>query len=486
MTLRQRLTVSYIAVALAGILLASLAGAILVRTAQVRSAERSVRLVAALVAPRLDSERVTPDNIRPLLQALNAGGMRVLVVEPDGTVLEDSQGSLAGRQLPLQRSFFDRPLVAPQRFPVRQARVGGERFFFTILPTELDAFPGARVVTALPVATVLDSWLLLLPGALLLGALGVLVAGLLGRRTARQLAAPVEALTLAANRMARGDYEARVEPGSDLAEFRTLGETFNSMATEVQHSRQTQRDFLANVSHDLRTPLTSIQGFSQALMDGAVPPEQVTRVSAIIHGEAARLGRLVQELLDLARIEAGRFSMVQRDITMNQLLERCADKFQAQADALGVEFESTIPRRTLPVHGDADRLEQVMTNLIDNALTHAKQGGGRVSLAASLGGVRNGVSGNGHDGVSDTRSDSLGRWWIEVKVEDNGPGIPDEQKARLFERFYRADSARGTSGLGLGLAIAREIVTAHGGDICVQDAPARGTEFVVRLPMKMR
>jgi signal transduction histidine kinase len=344
--------------------------------------------------------------------------------------------------------------------------------------------------------------------------------------------------------MADGDYDARVTTGSDILELQTLSTTFNTMADEVKSARQVQRDFLANVSHDLRTPLTSIQGFSQAMMDGTVPAEQQTRVATIIYTEAGRLSRLVLDLLDLARIEAGRFAMNRRDVNLKEVLTQVHETLTPQAERAGVALDMKLPSRALPLFADSDRLAQVFSNLLDNAVTYAQQGGKNVKISASLGGVRNlrnytpgatyqsGARGAaGQDGMNGSNAldpgksvlkqpvlspaalaeknggepgnqyapgarattpeegadaeTKLGRWWVEVKITDDGPGIGLDQKARVFERFHRGDTARGGGGMGLGLAIAKEIVEAHGGDIGVQDNEPQGTAVTVRLPMKM-
>lgn len=330
----------------------------------------------------------------------------------------------------------------------------------------------------------LDSWLWLLAFLLLLTIFGVAGAGLMGWYISGKLTEPVAALAQAANKMAVGDYDARVTTSSDIVEFQTLTHSFNTMANEVQEARQSQQEFLANVNHDLRTPLMSIQGFSQAFIDGVVPAEQMSRIAKIIYSEATRLSRLMQDLLDLTQIEAGRFSMAVRDINLKDVLEQSSEKFKVQADRVGVDFEYKLPRHPLRVHGDATRLEQVLSNLVDNALTYAQDGGRHVRLISKLGGIRgNKQATNGHLAHQKETNQKLGRWWVEIQVEDNGPPIPEEQKALIFQRFHRTNQS--PRGAGLGLAIAREIVEAHGGDLYVKNGAVEGTKFVVRLPMRM-
>jgi signal transduction histidine kinase len=581
MTLRKQLTRSYTLVALAGLLLASLVGALLIRNEQIRAAERSVALITSIVTARVEADALQPNDPQ-LERVVEAAGGRVLLVNaPSGEVRSDSvegASSLAGQELPV------RTLLAAaremQRPAIRQARLGGDTYFFSIVPVR-PLSDRDRLVIAIPTATVLQSWMTLLPGILLMSGLGALLAGAVGYRMSRKVTEPLEALNKAANDMAAGDYDARVSTASDVQELQALSTTFNTMADEVKSARQVQRDFLANVSHDLRTPLTSIQGFSQAMMDGAVPENQLHRVATIIYTEAGRLSRLVLDLLDLARIEAGRFAMNRRDLNFKDILSQVKETFEPQAERAGVTLDFKLPRRALPLYADSDRLVQVFSNLLDNAITYAQQGGKTVKVTAELGGIRNlrsyatkesqnghgtatpttpapepvpavaeflaattaprpaitakaeggsmtdaltgtatvtskGSNGNGNgngngsehnhsNGARDAGSpaspvttatqdepaanaegeDKIGRWWVEVKISDDGPGIAYDQKARVFERFHRGDAARGGGGMGLGLAIAKEIVEAHGGDIAVQDNAKQGTVFVIRLPMKM-
>lgn len=461
MTLRERLTQSYLLVALIGLLLASFTGLFLVRNEQVRTAERSVRLIRSLVSVRLDATPALLDApaAQQVLQRLaNVQNVRVLAVDNNGTVLRDSQRNLEGRTLPLGNLLAQPAVSDAGAAPVRRVRFRGDLFFVSVLPIEAGG-AGQRWLIAVPAATLLDSWLLLLPGTLLRMAVGLAVAGLVGWSVSRRLTRPVEALTLAARRLAQGQYDVRVEPVTEFAELDMLATTFNTMADEVRAAREAQRDFLANVSHDLRTPLTSIQGFSQALMDGTVTGAETPRIAGIIHTEAGRLTRLVQELLEVARMDAGSLPVALQEIDLRDVLDRCDGKFQPQAEAMGVQFQSALPAHPLLIRGDADRLERVLTNLLDNAFHYARQGGGHVWLVAHKWG--------------DT---------IEIRVEDDGPGLPDEHKTRIFERFYRADTARRGGGAGLGLAIAREIVQAHGGTLHAEDRAEQGTRLVIRLP----
>jgi two-component system sensor histidine kinase ResE len=233
------------------------------------------------------------------------------------------------------------------------------------------------------------------------------------------------------------------------------------MADQVEASQRSQRDLVANVSHELKTPLTSIQGFSQALLDGtAVGPGDPARAARVIHDEAGRMGRMVDDLLVLARFDAGQVEMTRERVHLGPLLRACVEKLGPQMEAATVALALDIPDG-LSALGDGDRLAQVFTNLLDNAVAHTRAGG------------QIGVTARPAD-----QTDS-----VEVVVTDTGDGIPAEELPRVFERFYQVDKARRHSrGAGLGLAITKEIVEAHGGTISAESVVGLGSKFTVRLP----
>jgi two-component system OmpR family sensor kinase len=312
----------------------------------------------------------------------------------------------------------------------------------------------------------------LLRPLLLAGAVGLALSALLAWLISRSVARPLQQVADAAHAITRGDYEQTV-PVSGPSEVRRLAQDFNHMAHQVRASRDAQRDFVANVSHELKTPLTSIQGYSQAILDGtADDPEIVQRSAGIIHDESERMGRLVTELLDLARIESGQVEMRHEPVNLQALLANIVERFQLRAADAGIELESQVADLP-PLAGDGDRLAQVFTNLLDNALKHTPQGG-KVMVTAKLltpSGVRR-----------------LKKAWpqaVEVAVSDSGQGIPAEDLSRVFERFYQVEkSRRHTGSVGLGLAITREIIEAHGGSIRAESIVGLGTRFTVMLPVR--
>ena len=279
----------------------------------------------------------------------------------------------------------------------------------------------------------------------------IVIAVLLARSVYR----PVNQVTAAAGRMAQGHYDQEV-PVTGPRDIKALASGFNQMAQQVRLAEQKLRYFVADVSHELRTPLTSIRGFAQAMLDGTAEDEATrTRAAQVIDDESKKMIRQVNELLELSRMQSGQVQMSHEPIDLKDLIEHCQEVFAIRAEETGVTLSADIEPLS-PVVGDADRLEQVFSNLIDNALKHSPSGG-QVKIMGNNAATK-----------------------VAITVADSGPGIPPEQMTHVFERFYRAGPER--TGTGLGLAIAREIVVAHKGSISVSSAPGEGTEFTVTLP----
>ena len=292
------------------------------------------------------------------------------------------------------------------------------------------------------------------------GLFGLLVALGLSLVIARSVARPLQRMSTAAQGIAEGNFDQRA-PVQGPHEVQSLATTFNEMAARVSLSQQAQRDFLANVSHDLRTPLTSIQGFSQAIAEGvASDPEAAQRAAQVIHDEAARMHRMVENLLDMARIEAGRLDMQRQAVQIGELLQAVGESLSVKAEEQDIELVRDVPDTLPRIAGDGDRLAQVFTNLLDNAIKHTPTGG-TVRLRAQ----------------ADTD-------FVEVQVRDTGEGIPSADLPRIFERFYQVDKSRHPrAGTGLGLAITRQIVEAHGGTVQVASKEGEGSIFTVWLPV---
>lgn len=233
--------------------------------------------------------------------------------------------------------------------------------------------------------------------------------------------------------------------------------------TEERRLDKLRIDFVSNVSHELRTPIAMLQGYSEAIIDDIAGSEEENKeLAKIIYDESLRIGRLVNELLDLARMQAGHISLNYEDIDIENFINRILYKFKGLASENQVSLESEIELTGQTWQMDADRIEQVLTNLIDNAIRHTNENG-TIKL-----------------------SQKMHAKGIEISVQDDGTGIPEEDLPFVFERFYKADKARtrGRAGTGLGLAIAKNIIDAHNGTITVQSKLGQGTTFTFILPDK--
>ncbi len=293
------------------------------------------------------------------------------------------------------------------------------------------------------------------------GAVAILISSLVALLVLRAITRPLHDMTLASERMAAGDYDQRVSGAGAAGEIGQLARAFNRMSLEVRRARELQRQFVANVSHDLRSPLTSIIGFSQMLAEDEEVAARSRRAATIINGEAQRLHRLTMDLLELSRLESGRLALSRRPLDLNALLRDVV----APYDALPIGRDLTVVERlhagALPVVGDPDRLTQVVGNLLDNALKFCNPGGEVRLSSAREGDV------------------------AVVEVYNTGSGIAPEQLPLIFDRFYRGDHSRAeqTGGSGIGLAIVRELVHAHGGDIAASSEQGAWTAMTLRLPL---
>lgn len=379
-------------------------------------------------------------------------GVRLIVISADRQVIADSRGGISP-------ALETRRLMRLVRLNQTITDSQNKPWLYTFTPLD----NGSYLVTTLPrpVATLLsilsDE---LLPPFLIGGGLALVLALFLAFWMARWVAAPLQNM-VSATRSFGGD-EARPLPLQGPDEIRELVSAFNAMTARVQASQKSQRDFVANVSHELKTPLTSIQGFSQAILDGtADTPEALKQSASIIHNEASRMYRMVLGLLDLARLDAGIADFRFRPTDLNALLNSLGERFGLQAQQNGIMLQ--VQLESLPLFTcDGDRLSQVISNLLDNAIKFTPAGGL----------VRLNAANPGHT--------------IEISVSDTGAGIPAEALPHIFERFYQADAARAGGvhhGAGLGLTIVHEIVRAHGGKINVRSTPGEGTTFTVQLPL---
>jgi signal transduction histidine kinase len=482
--LQARLTLSYVLIILVCLVLVGLAAWVLLRGYQKnlmlgRLADRSA-LASRLTSEFLRRGSSPQTAVRRLAQQMNQGNgssIQVFLLDSAGSVIVGSNENLDG--LRFERLAL-RP-AAPLKWPVRDEwrLPTGQLLLYAAEPlysvTEAGQRAPSHVLllaeTYSPARLALGD---LLPRLAWAGALALALSVVVAALMAYSIARPLDRIARAAEEIAAGNYEQQLDITAP-AEVGRLAGSFNTMARQVRAALQSQQDLVANVSHELKTPLTSVQGFSQALVDGTASDELARqRAAEVIHAEAARMRRLVEDLLDLARLEAGHVALGRGAVDVGELLSGCAERFALQSEEAHVALEVELPSPTPIVQGDAERLGQVLGNLVDNAIKHARNASadGRVLLGCEeKGGV------------------------VRCTVTDNGPGIPAEELPRLFERFYQVDKSRARprnaaftpagGGWGLGLAIAQGIVQAHGGRIWAESVRGLGTRFVVELPARL-
>ena len=294
--------------------------------------------------------------------------------------------------------------------------------------------------------------------AIVLSGVGAtVIALLLGVLLARMISRPLKELTRATHRVAEGDlaHEVPVRTQDEIGE---LAQSFNQMTSRLAQANQLRRQMTADIAHDLRTPTSVIMGYTEALSDGKF--QGMAEMFQVMHQEAQHLNHLIDDLRTLSLADAGELPLMKQSVSPQELLERIAAAYQIQAQKQTVTIQTAAATNLPLIQVDPDRMAQVLGNLISNALRYTAAGG-QITLSAE--------KEQNH---------------VLLKVQDTGAGIDPEDLPNIFRRFYRADKSRQQNGeSGLGLAIARSIVEAHGGSIAAASTPGQGTTFIIRLPI---
>jgi len=370
-------------------------------------------------------------------------GAQVALVDTQGRIVAASQREMIGQIASIAPSLMI-PVVGNGGTIIGEVHVGR-----SVAQQRADAAFLSNVTRALFIAGLVVT--------LLAAGLGVLLA--------RSISQPLAEMSRAADRMAEGDYAVRV-PLRGQAEVVALARAFNQMAEGMGSVERLRRDLVANVSHDLRTPLTVIRGYLEGLRSGQIADRRSAEMAfEAMHTEVGRLLRLVDDLRQVAALDAGGPSLERRPVAVADLVSDAISRIEPVATAKGVIVPNQSSTDLPQVNVDAGRIGQVLFNLLDNAVRHTPSGGTITVRAAYAPGSRGNPA------------------HVWLAVQDNGEGIPAEHLPHIFERFYRADRARGEGGAGLGLAIARAIVEAHGGQISAQSdgVPGHGSTFTIRL-----
>lgn len=365
---------------------------------------------------------------------------RVILTDAEGVVVADSEETLLGQAYSEESregliiAHVGDPKAAGTLYMEPQNPPGAERALFGGLVNRIGRF--------------------LISGLLVAFAASVVLAWFLSRR----ILTPVRDLRLAVQRLGAGDLSQRVDV-QDPGELGELVNAFNTMVSQLQQADTTQRQMIADIAHELRTPLSNIRGYVEGIKDKVLEPDAET--IAILDGEALLLSRLVEDLQELSIVEAGQLALQRQPEDVAQLVTHAAEAMHAAAVAKGVAVSTQVDGELPLVSVDYHRISQVLRNLLDNALAHTPEGGSITVTTAPQGD------------------------FVEVSVTDTGEGIEQENLPHVFDRFYRADRsrARATGGRGLGLTISKELVEAHGGKIGVESEPGEGSRFWFTVPV---
>ena len=457
-TLRGRLARALAAVAAISVVITAVIAYGLVRRFAQDEALRQLRRDAGVLSRQpLDGDDPVrlriPAQLRLAVQLLEASGDHFARIGPGGRVVtEDPVAASIAAAVVRERDGLDRANGTVD--------AEGRRYAYVLVPVADGRRTAGVVLLARPASLAGDLLRPILARVAAGGIVAVLVALAISYAIARRLSGRVHRLAEAAGSIAVGDLDHRVpiEGGDEIAE---LARRFNAMAASLAEARRREREFLAGVSHELRTPVTAIRGYAGAIADGtAASPAEQTEALGVIEVEAERLERLVQDVVDLARLGSDQFRLERGAVDLAGTLDEAARAHAAQAADGGVRLETAVAE-PLGTTTDATRVRQVVSNLVENAL-RVTPSGGLVRIAGRVDGSR-----------------------IVIEVADTGPGIAATDLPHVFERGYLWNAYQGERrvGTGLGLAIVRELAAALGGRIDVASEPGRGTTFRLQLPI---
>jgi two-component system sensor histidine kinase BaeS len=395
-----------------------------------------------------------------IVQWGNLYGRRIILTDKDNTVLADSDESLIGSSYTDSQDNHPMALIIPpgQQFglilptsPVLSLGPAAQKYTVGIL----HVLPGDADINGAALSITYDT----IGKYFIWGGLAAIaIALLLTYFFSRRILAPMKALINATRHFGKGDFTQRVDD-KDTGELGELAQSFNYMASDLERTERLRRNMVADVAHELRTPLSNLKGYLEAVSDGLIKPDKDTINS--LNEEAAILSRLVDDLQELSLADAGEIKLNIQSEDISNLIKDTLTGIQAKASARGLTLAVDLPEILPMVSIDSHRIKQVLLNLLENAVAHTDHGG-RIMVTAR------------HQGEL-----------VSIGVTDTGEGIPAEEQSLIFERFYRVDRSRTrkTGGSGLGLTIAKRLVEAHGGTIKVESQPGQGSTFTFTVPV---
>lgn len=398
--------------------------------------DRKIAAIEAYNVQHAGEEQMWP-GLQEMIKSMAASSQtRFVLADLDGNVYADSSDVLLGQTINIKQS---KPFAA--------YLIEGTIILAYYEP--LDILSPQQVQQSFIASVNKSIYIAILAAGVLAVALTLLFS--------HNIVSPIDALTKAAQNMEHGDLSqrVRVKTGGEIGQ---LAKAFNAMADSIQRVEQLRRNMVTDVAHELRTPLSNLRGYLEAMQDGVVIPTPENIAS--LHQEVMLLNHLVDDLQELALVEAGQLRLDKQTIQLDAEVEKTIAITQPEADARGINLKTNISHDLPSVSVDPERLKQVLRNLLENSLVYTPANGDVSIDARSVNGM------------------------VEVKVSDSGAGIAPEHLPYIFERFYRADRSRtrATGGAGLGLAIVKKIIEAHGGQVSVESILAKGTTISFTLP----
>jgi signal transduction histidine kinase len=380
------------------------------------------------------------EGIQPfVVQWGNLYGQRIILTDTEGVVVADSEEELINQ--PYVSDIPGQPMSPPW-----ESGIIGVLYITPTASSEVDIASVQLVYRSIG--------RFFLWGGLLAIAIALLLTFILSRR----ILAPVKALTHAASQLGKGDFSQRVH-SSDKGEVGRLAQSFNSMADNLERAERLRRNMVADVAHELRTPLSNLSGYLEAIRDGVIKPDADAIRS--LDEEASSLSRLVDDLQELSLADADELRLFCQKEDISKLIKQAVTAWQSQTSAKGLKISASLPDEPILASIDSHRIKQVLHNLLENAVAHTSR---RDSIT-----------------VKAWEQDNQ----VKISVADTGEGIPAEDLPNIFERLYRVDKSRtrATGGSGLGLTIAKRLIEAHGGKIEVESEPGKGSTFTLTLPV---
>jgi signal transduction histidine kinase len=374
--------------------------------------------------------------VQPLLdQVGQMYGRRLVLTNNSGVVVADTAKELVNQQFDLQWTGVDISLDTP---PIKIGTVyispaGGRSSEVSILMRAINFF------------------------LILGGVLAIVVASIITLFLSRRISMPIQALTVAAVKLGKGDFSQRVSI-DDQGEIGQLAKSFNNMADDLENAENLRRNMVSDVAHELRSPVANIRIQLEAIEDKLLKPD--TRTISSLHEEVVLLSRLIDDLQDLSLMEAGRLKLDKQPAEILKIIEQAKEALLSKVQSHNIRIEVNVAEGLPDCDVDQHRIGQVVRNLLNNAIAHTAEGG-MINISAK-------------------RIDNM----VEVCIKDNGEGIAAKELPNIFERFYRVDKSRSraTGGSGLGLTITRRLVEAHGGKIWVESEAGKGSRFYFTIP----